>query len=290
MGLLARRLPWILAILLLSLTLAASVAVAASAAPGGAQAAQAGDDEEQSGDEELEGEEELLGDEESLDDEAVEEDDSDALAPIEQATAELGRAKRAAAGKVGRRSATTLRQCMRSGPGWKRIRAVEHGPQRALYTASARKLLADMRLLLDVQQPRIEAYAPAFGRYVDRLRAVGVSDPLLVEAVAAQGRRLAAHRDVHTIVANCQVFNRLTGAVREFRTRSAADIVRVDYRATPVARRIQRHVSNQLAAIDRRHKVSYRDAETLEDAAKQMVAAGGSPGAALGFQYALSLR
>jgi hypothetical protein len=197
----------------------------------------------------------------SQDDEPA--DPAGELGSIEQATAELGR---------------------------KRIRAVEHRPQRALYVAAARKLLADMRTLLEVQQPRIEAYGPAFDRYVSLLKAIDVSSPLVTAAIAAHGRRLAAHRAVGAIAANCAVFNRLAGAVREFPTRSAAQIVRADYRATPVARRIQRHVANRLTAIDRRHGISHRDARELEDAAEEMVAAGGSPGAALGFQYALSLR
>lgn len=215
------------------------------------------------------------------------------LAPIEQATAELGRAKRAGADRVaalGRDGAATLRPCLRAGKGWERIRGVKHGPQRALYVASARRLLADMRILLEVQQPRIVAYWPAFDRYVSQLKAVGVSTPLLSEAISAQARRLAAYRDARSVTASCAVFNELTARVREFPTRNAAEIVRVDYRATRVARKIERHVSKQLAAIDRRHGISYRDALTLEDAAEQMVAAGGNPGAALGFQYALSLR
>lgn len=218
---------------------------------------------------------------------------TDELVAIEQATAELGRAKRAGADKVarlGRAGTATLRPCLRGGRGWKRIRAVHHGPQRALYVAAARKLLADMRILLEVQQPRIETYGPAFERYVDQLKAVDVSSPLLSAAIAAQGRRLAAYRDTRSLTASCRVFNRLTTRVREFPTRNAAEIVRADYRATPVARKIERHISSRLAAIDRRHGISHRDARTLEDAAEQMVAAGGSPGAALGFQYALSLR
>lgn len=215
------------------------------------------------------------------------------LVPIEQATAQLGNAKRAGAGEVARlgaRATATLRPCLRGGRGWKRIRAVKHAPQRALYVAAARKLLADMRVLLEVQQPRIEVYGPAFERYVTQLEAAGVTSPLLDQAIAAQGRRLAAYRDVGSVAASCAVFDRLTARVREFPTRSAAEIVRADYRATPVARKVERHISSQLAAIDRRHGISYRDALTLEDAAEQMVAAGGSPGAALGFQYALSLR
>jgi hypothetical protein len=217
----------------------------------------------------------------------------DGLVPIEQATAQLGNAKRAGADRVatlGRDAAGTLRPCLRGGKGWERIRAVKHGPQRALYVAAARKLLADMRLLLEVQQPRIEAYWPAFERYVGALNVAGAADPVVAQAIAAQGRRLAAYRDVRSVEAGCGVFNRLTARVREFPTRNAAEIVRVDYRSTRVARKIERHVSNGLAAIDRRHGISYRDALTLEDAAQQMVAAGGSPGAALGFQYALSLR
>jgi hypothetical protein len=215
------------------------------------------------------------------------------LAPIEQATAELGRAKRTGADKLAmlaRNAAGTLRPCLRAGRGWERIRAVEHSPQRALYVAAARRLLADMRVLLEVQRPRIETYWPAFERYVGALNAVVVSSPLVAQAIAAQGRRLVAYRDVRSVTASCAVFNRLTARVRELPTRSAAEIVRVDYRSTRVARRIERHVSNQLAAIDRRHGISYRDALTLQGAAEQMVAAGGSPGAALGFQYALSLR
>jgi hypothetical protein len=211
---------------------------------------------------------------------------------IEQATGELGRAKRVAAGEVARLSSSSaaLRPCLRGGSGWKRIRSIEHAPQRALYTAAARRLLADMELLLDGQQPRIVAFEPAFERFVAELRAAPVSDPTLREAIAAQARRLAAYRDVRGIEASCSLFNRLTARVREFPTRTAAQIVRADYRATPVARGIERNISNRLATIDRRHGITYRDADTLGDAAERMVELGGDAGYATGFQYALSLR
>jgi len=231
-----------------------------------------------------------------FDDEELAEDDEefvdDEVATLEQATGELGRAKRAAAGKVARmaRNSSALRPCLRSGPGWKRIRSIKHAPQRALYTASARRLLADMKLLLDGQQPRIVVYESAFQRFVAELRGAPVSDPTLSAAIAAQGRRLAAYHDVRAIKANCAVFNKLTKRVREFPTRTAAQIVRADYRATPLARKIERNISDQLTKIDRRHGITYRDAETLADAAELMVDLGGEPGYATGFQYALSLR
>ena len=183
-----------------------------------------------------------------------------------------------------------LGPCLRGGPGWKRIRSIDHAPQRALYTAAARKLLADMKLLLDGQQPRIVVFEPSFKRFVADIRAARVSNSTLSAAVAAQVRRLAAYHDLGKVKANCQVFNKLTKRVREFPTRTAAQIVRADYRATPIARKIERNVSGQLEKIDRRHGISYRDAETLADAAEVMVELGGEPGYATGFQYALSLR
>lgn len=211
---------------------------------------------------------------------------------IQRATGELGRAKRAAASKVARlsRSSSTLAPCLRGGPGWKRIRAIGHASQRNLYAASARKLLADMKLLLDRQQSQIVAYESPFTRFVTQIRAAPVSDPTLREAVAAQARRLAAYRDVRGLKASCRLFNKLTRRVREFPTRTAAQIVRADYRAAPIARRIERHLSDQLRRIDRRHGIGYRDAETLADAAETMIELGGEPGYATGFQYALSLR
>lgn len=214
------------------------------------------------------------------------------VAAISRATAELGLAKRAAAGRVAQlsRSASVLGPCLRGGPGWKRIRAVRHASQRSLYTAAARRLLADMKLLIDGQQPRIVVYEPAFQRFVASLRAAPVTDPTLREAIAAQSRRLAAYHDIRGVAANCAVFNKLTKRVREFPTRTAAQIVRADYRSAPIARKIERHISNGLSAIDRRHGISYRDAETLADAAETIVALGGEPGHATGFQYALSLR
>src|SRR5690349_3518647 len=220
-------------------------------------------------------------------------DEGDDVTPLEQATAELGRAKRAAAASLARssRSSTaSLGACTSSGPGWKKIRSIKHVPQRALYAASARRLLADMRLLLSGQQPRIVAFDSAFTRFVNRIDDAPLSDPVLVEAVAAQGRRLASYKDIRGVKANCKVFNKLTTKVREFPTRSAAQIVRADYRATPIARKIERNVSNQLKAIDRRHGISYRDADTLADAAGVMVELGSNQGYATGFQYALSLR
>jgi hypothetical protein len=215
------------------------------------------------------------------------------LGPLEQAIAELGRAKRGAGplvSRLSRRSSATLRPCLRGGPGWKRIKRVEHRSQRALYAASARRLLADMRLLIDSQQARIVAYGPAFARFVTRLKETDVSNPLLREAIAAQARRVAAYRDVRAVKADCRTFNKLTSRIREFPTRTAAQIVRADYRTAPIARRIQLNVASQLRKIDRRHGISYRDVDTLADAAQAIVDLGGNPGHATGFQYALSLR
>ncbi|HEU0019053.1 MAG TPA: hypothetical protein VFQ14_02055 [Thermoleophilaceae bacterium] len=227
--------------------------------------------------------EELIGEEDYVDEQ---------VAALEQATGELGRAKRAAASKVARLSgsSSTLRPCLRGGPGWKRIRAVKHASQRSLYTAAARRLLADMKLLLDGQQPRIVVYESAFQRFVANLRAAPVSDPTLSAAIAAQARRVSSYRDLRAVKANCAVFNKLTKRVREFPTRTAAQIVRADYRSAPLARKIERNISDQLTRLDRRHGIDYRDAETLADAAELMVERGGEPGYATGFQYALSLR
>ncbi len=291
----ARRLS--LALLTAVLALAAPVAVAASAPSQsvGAQVEEGEPGEFEEGGEELGLEEELLDEEELVEDaELVDEEEAvdEQVAALEQATDELGRAKRAAAEKVARlsRSASVLRPCLRGGPGWKRIRAVKHASQRSLYTAAARRLLADMKLLLDGQQPQIVVYESSFERFVASLRAAPVSDPTLSEAIAAQSRRLAAYRDIRRIGTGCSVFNKLTTRVREFPTRTAAQIVRADYRSAPLARKIERHLSNQLSKIDRRHGISHRDAETLADAAELMVELGGEPGHATGFQYALSLR
>jgi hypothetical protein len=215
------------------------------------------------------------------------------LHPIEQALAELGNAKRSASATVSRlsrRSGGVLAGCMSRGPGWKRIRAVKHAPQRGLYVASARRLLADMRLLLDQQQARVVAYESAFERFVARLNGASVTNPLLREAIAAQSRRLAAYEDIEKVEASCAVFNRLTKRAREFPTKTAAQIVRADYRAAPIARRIERNISSQLSAIDRRHGISWKDVVTLEKAAELMIQLGGNPGYATAFQYALSLR
>ena len=281
-----RRLPLLLAALLI-----ATVAFAVpTVVPTSAAAQQF--DEEGPGDDDFEdpGDDDAgFDDEETLDEEDFVDEE---VAALQQATGELGRAKRAAAGKVARLSSSSsaLRPCLRGGPGWKRIRAIKHAPQRALYTAAARRLLADMKLLLDGQQPRIVVYESAFQRFVSQLRAAPVSDPTLSEAIAAQARRVASYHDIRAVKANCAVFNKLTKRVREFPTRTAAQIVRADYRATPLARRIQRNISDQLIKIDRRHGITYRDAEKLADAAELMVDLGGEPGYATGFQYALSLR
>lgn len=293
----ANRLPLALIGLVSALLAFTTPAAVAANAPGqgiGVQQAEEEGDFEEGGEELILEDEELL-DEEFLDEESADEEEEavdEQVAALEQATTELGRAKRAAAGKVARlsRSASVLRPCLTGGPGWKRIRAVKHASQRALYTAAARRLLADMKLLLDGQQPRIVVYEPSFQRFVASLRAAPVSDPTFSEAIAAQSRRLAAYRDIRAIRADCSVFNKLTKRVREFPTRTAAQIVRADYRSAPLARKIERHLSNQLGKIDRRHGISHRDAETLADAAELMVELGGAPGTATAFQYALSLR
>lgn len=286
----ARRVPLsILALLTAALACAVPATMASAAPSAGAAQVEEEVPEEEIGFGEDPSEEELALEEELF----VEEDVlPEEVAAIQRATGDLGRAKRAAAARVARlsSSADVLRPCLRGGPGWKRIRSIDHPPQRALYTAAARKLLADMRLLLDGQQPRIVAFEAPFKRFVADLRAAPVSDPTLREAIAAQARRLAAYHDVRGVRADCQVFNRLTRRVREFPTRSAEQIVRADYRAAPIARRIERNVSGQLERIDRRHGIGYRDAETLADAAELMVELGGEQGYATGFQYALSLR
>lgn len=285
----ARRLALALTALLIATVAFALPAVV----PTGAAAQSTGQqfDEEDPGDDDFED----PGDDVGFDDEefAEEEDfvDEEVVA-LEEATGELGRAKRAAASKVARLSSSSsvLRPCLRGGPGWKRIRAIKHAPQRGLYTAAARRLLADMKLLLGGQQPRIVVYEPAFQRFVAQIRSAPVDDPTLREAVGAQARRVASYHSIRAVKANCAVFNKLTKRVREYPTRTAAQIVRADYRAAPIARRIERHISDQLRKIDRRHGISYRDAETLAEAAELMVEFGGEPGYATGFQYALSLR
>ena len=128
------------------------------------------------------------------------------------------------------------------------------------------------------------------GGVVARLRGAAIHDPLLGEAVAAQARRVEAYREVARVKASCAVFNRALRVVRDFPTRTPQEIVRADYRVSPRARRIERHVSNQLKRIDRRSGIGHRDADTLADAAQRMVALGGSAGYATAFQYALSLR
>jgi hypothetical protein len=280
-----------LGLALTALLIAAFALALPAIVPTGAAAQSTGqqfDDEEDLGDDfEDPGDdfddEEIFDDEDYLDEEVV---------ALQEATGELGRAKRAAASKVARLSSSSsvLRPCLRGGPGWKRIRGIKHASQRGLYTAAARRLLADMKLLLDGQQPRIVVYESAFQRFVSQLRAASVSDPTLSEAIAAQARRVASYHDIRAVKANCTVFNKLTKRVREFPTRTAAQIVRADYRATPLARKIERNVSDQLTRIDRRHGITYRDAEKLADAAELMVDLGGEPGYATGFQYALSLR
>jgi hypothetical protein len=281
-----RRLPFLLAALLIALAAFALPVIV----PTGVAAQSTGQQFGEEDPEDVEGPGDEIGfeDDELLDQEEVDEQ----VTALEQATGELGRAKRAAASKVARLSGSSsaLRPCLRGGPGWKRIRGIEHAPQRALYTAAARRLLADMKLLLDGQQPRIVVYEPAFQRFVANLRAAPVSDPTLSAAVAAQARRVSSYRDIRAVKANCAVFNKLTKRVREFPTRSAAQIVRADYRSAPLARRIERNISDQLTKIDRRHGIGYRDAETLADAAELMIELGGEPGYATGFQYALSLR
>jgi hypothetical protein len=283
--------------LLAALLVLAVPATVAGSTPGPVVAAQQPEESDPIAEELGDGEELFLDDlfdEELLDEEVADEGEAidEQVAALERATAELGRAKRAAAGNVARlsRSASVLGPCLRGGPGWKRIRAVDHPSQRSLYASAARRLLADMKLLLDGQQPRIVAYESSFQRFVGSLRAAPVSDPTLSGAITAQSRRLAAYGDIRAIRADCSVFDKLTKRVREFPTRTAAQIVRADYRSAPLARRIERHVSNRLSRVDRRHGVSHRDAETLAAAAELMVELGGEPGSARAFQYALSLR
>ncbi len=206
---------------------------------------------------------------------------------------DLARGKRAASSSVERlrrQDAGALKSCMRSGPGWKRIRKVRHRPQRDLYARAARTLLRDMSALLHDQRAPIVAYGPVFNRFMAGIHGVGVGDPLLREAVAAHTRRNAAYLAIGKIEASCQVFNRLTAKVREFPTRTPEQIIRVDYKAPPIATRIEKHISKQVDAAEWRSRVSDGDAATLERAAGLMVGLGANPGYATAFRYALSLR
>lgn len=215
------------------------------------------------------------------------------VARIEAATSDLVRAKREAAAAVDRlasAAAPKLRACANGGPGWRHLRGISYASQRSLYTGAARRLLADMRELAVVQQPLAGAYDQAFTRFVGRIQAAEVSDPLLREAIAAQARRLASYRDLLAVRADCGVFNRVVRGAREFPTRTASEIVRADYRSGPVARRIERHIQRQLDRIDRRHRIADRDLDTLERAAELIEARGGSAGLATAFRYGLSLR
>jgi hypothetical protein len=215
------------------------------------------------------------------------------VSALERATVDLARAKRAASSSVERLrrdGAGTLDRCMRGGPGWKRIRKVRHRPQRELYARAARTLLRDMESLLHDQRAPITAYRPVFDRFMAGIQGVGAGDPLLREAVAAHARRNAAHQEIGRIEVGCRVFNRLTAKVREFPTRTPEQIIRVDYKAPPIAGRIERHISKQVVAAERRSRVSDRDAETLERAAGLMIGHGANPGYATAFRYALSLR
>lgn len=215
------------------------------------------------------------------------------VSALERATVDLARAKRAASSSVERlrsEDAGRLERCMRGGPGWRRIRKVRHRPQRDLYRRAARALLRDMNALLHDQRAPIVAYRPVFDRFLAGIHAVGSGDSLLREAVDAHARRNTTYQAIGQIEASCRVFNRLTAGVREFPTRTPEQIIRVDYKAPPIARRIERHISRQVEAAERRSGLSDRDAETLERAAGLMVALGANPGYATAFRYALSLR
>ena len=48
--------------------------------------------------------------------------------------------------------------------------------------------------------------------------------PELAKVRAAQARRVASYHDIRAIKANCVVFNKLTKRVREFPTRTAAQM------------------------------------------------------------------
>jgi hypothetical protein len=204
-------------------------------------------------------------------------------AKLRQAVDELWRAKGAAKpaqAALQARARKSLAKCRSKGRGWKRIRGVKDPAQRRLYTSGARILwnaLSDLAL----ERATLTPLRGAMGRYVNRLEAAGIADPVLKAGVAAQRRRLAI-QDTLVPLGTCKTFEARVRKVHAVRRKGLAQ-AQFDSRAGAVYAAMARYIQKKQNAAERQF------AGPLESSYDRLKALGATEGEANGFLYALSL-
>ena len=204
-------------------------------------------------------------------------------AKLRQAVDELWRAKSAAKpaqAAAQARARKSLGKCRSKGPGWKRIRKLKDPAQRRLYTSGARILWNDLSELA-VQGATLRPLRGAMGRYVNRLEASGVADPVLKAGVAAQRRRLAI-QDTLVPLGTCKTFEARLRKVRAVRRKGMAQ-AHFDSAAGAVYSAMARYIEKKQNSAERQF------AGPLGSSYDRLKALGATEGEANGFLYALSL-
>jgi hypothetical protein len=204
-------------------------------------------------------------------------------AKLRQAVDELWQAKGAAKPAqdvLQARARKSLAKCRSKGRGWKRIRGVRDPAQRRLYTGGARilwKALSD----LAAERATLTPLRGAMGRYVNRLEAAGIADPVLKSGVAAQRRRLTI-QDGLVPLGTCRTFEARLRKVHAV-TRKGLAQAQFDTRAGAVYGAMARYIEKKRNSAERQF------AGPLEASHDRLRDLGATEGEANGFLYALSL-
>lgn len=204
-------------------------------------------------------------------------------AKLRQAVDELWQAKGAAKpaqAALQARARKAMAKCRSKGKGWKRIRKVKDPAQRRLYSSGARILWNDLSELA-LQDALLRPLRGAMGRYVNRIEAAGIADPVLASGVAAQRRRLAI-QDTLVPLGTCKTFEARLRKVRTVRRKGLAQ-AHFDSAAGAVYSAMARYVEKKRNSAERQF------AAPLESSFDRLIALGAPEGEANGFLYALSL-
>jgi len=178
------------------------------------------------------------------------------------------------------RANKAMAKCRSKGKGWKRIRKLKDRQQRRLYTSGARILWRDLRELAQ-ENARLQPLRGAMGRYVNRIEAAGISDPVLAAGVAAQRRRLTI-QDSLPQLGSCKTFEKRLKRVRAIRRKGRAQ-AHFDSAAGAVYSYMARYIEKKRNSTERQYS------SQLEAAYDRLIALGVSDGEANGFLYALSI-
>jgi hypothetical protein len=178
------------------------------------------------------------------------------------------------------RAGRSMAKCRSTGKGWKRVRRLKDRAQRRLYTNGARILWRDL-LALAQERARLQPLRGAMGRYVNRIEAAGITDPILVAGVAAQRRRLGV-QDALVPFGTCKTFEARMRYVHAVSRRGRAQ-AHFDSAAGAIYAKLARYISKKRISASRRFDYE------LSAAYDRLVALGVKESDANGFLYALSL-